>query len=223
MNSPLLRCAGIVCVCLAAVAVVLLLAPGPRVAASPAGTLEACVNPGNGMMRLVDASVSCHANETRVEWSITGPAGPPGPAGPAGPEGPAGSSAGGPPFVWVCTPAFYPQAAGSPRADVYVFNGSTMTANVSVNILDKSGTNLAGVTIPGSSPASTYPGESGSATVALSAANTRILTWVVPDDTSPGDPNVSASVRVTSDQPIVVSSDFQFSGFHAVPCSLLPK
>jgi hypothetical protein len=30
-----------------------------RVASSPS-TLEACVNPGNGMMRLVDSTTVCH-------------------------------------------------------------------------------------------------------------------------------------------------------------------
>lgn len=35
-------------------------------------TLEACVNNGNGMLRLVDAATASHANETRVQWSVTG-------------------------------------------------------------------------------------------------------------------------------------------------------
>ncbi len=43
----------------------------------------------------------------------------PGPAGPAGPPGPAGSG-GGPPYVWICTPAHFPNGAGSPRSDLYV-------------------------------------------------------------------------------------------------------
>lgn len=146
-----------------------------------------------------------------------------GPAGPPGPPGPPGSSAGGPPYVWICTPAVYPMSAGNPRADLYVFNGSSATANIAVHILDKDGNNLSGVTIPGSSPAAPYPGQTGASTEALPATHTKILTWQVPQDSPPGGPNVSTTVRVVSDQPIAVGSDFQFSGFKPLPCSLLPK
>jgi hypothetical protein len=146
-----------------------------------------------------------------------------GPAGPAGPAGPPGSSSGGgPPYVWICTPSNYPNAGGGPRADVYVFNGSASTANIAVNILDKDGTNLAGVSIPGSSPAANYPGEAGATTVPLLPAHTRDLNWQLPT-TGASDANVSFTVRIKSDQPIAVGSNLQFSGFHAVPCSLLPK
>jgi hypothetical protein len=147
-----------------------------------------------------------------------------GPQGPQGPPGPSGSG-GGPPYVWVCTPAQYPNA-GSTAADIYVFNGGSATANVAVNILDRNGTNLAGVTVPGASPAATYPGDAGASTSPLPAAHTRNVSFVLPTTGAPGfnaDTNVSASIRVTSDQPIAVGSDLQFSGFHAVPCSLLPK
>jgi hypothetical protein len=34
---------------------------------------------------------------------------------------------------------------------------------------------------------------------------------------------VAFSVRVTSDQPVVVGSNFQFGGFMPNQCSLLPK
>lgn len=220
MTMTFLRRAGLVCLTFVAAAVVLLILPTARLAANSSGVLEACVNPGNGMMRLVDANTACHSNETRVEWDITGP------TGPAGPPGPPGASAGGPPFVWVCTPASFPQAGGGPRADLYVFNGSATTANIAVNILDKDGNNLAGVTIPGSSPPATYPGQTGSTTVPLLAANTLDLNWTIPTTGGPGFDgvtNVSFSVRVVADQPIAVGSNFEFSGFHAVPCSLLPK
>src|SRR5215467_4965236 len=224
MNVAVMR--SVVIACVTIVAVVLLIVLAPSVSAGGSGVLDACVNGGNGMMRLVDSSAACHANESFVEWNIQGPQGPQGPAGPQGPQGPQGppgSSAGGPPFVWVCTPAFFRQAAGSPRADVYVFNASSTTANVAVNILDVNGTNLAGVTIPGSAPPSTYPGQTGSTTVPVAAGQTLIDTWVVPADSPDLAANVSTAVRVTSDQPIVVGSDFQFSGFHNLPCSLVPK
>src|SRR5262249_2242859 len=101
MKIAFLRRAGLACLAFVAVAVLILLAPTARIAAHSSGVLDACVNPGNGMMRLVDSSAACHANETFVEWNITGP------QGPAGPQGPPGASAGGPPFTWVCTPGNY--------------------------------------------------------------------------------------------------------------------
>jgi hypothetical protein len=147
-----------------------------------------------------------------------------GAGGPGRPPGPARTGRivlGGPPFVWVCTPASYPQAGSGPRADLYVFNGSSTTANVAVHILDKDGNNLAGVNIPGSAPAQSYPGETGAATVAVAPSNTRIVTWVNPDTSLGCCTNVSMSVRVVSDQPITVGSNFQFSGFIPLPCSFL--
>jgi hypothetical protein len=117
-------------------------------------------------------------------------------------------------------------AAGSPRDDVYVFNGSSSTANIAVNILDRNGTNLTGVTIPGSSPARTYPGETGASTVALAPAHTRDVDWVMPTTSGPGFDgitNVAISVRVTSDKPIVVGANFEFNGDIPSQCSLLPK
>jgi hypothetical protein len=95
-----------------------------------------------------------------------------------------------------------------------------------VNFLDQSGNNLAGITIPGSAPAQTYPGQTGSSTVTLSPANTLDVPFVTPQTGGPGFDgvtNVSFTVRVSSDQPIAVGSNFQFSGFHMLPCSLLPK
>jgi hypothetical protein len=196
---------------------------------SSAAVIEACVNKGNGNMRLVSAGTPCHRNETRVQWNVEGPPGPAGPAGPAGPQGPAGapgSGSGGPPYVWVCTPANRPNSGGSPRDDVYIFNGSGSIANVAVNILDRSGTNLAGVTIPGSNPVRTYPGETGNNTVPLAAGHTRDVDWVMPTTSGPGFDgitNVAFTVRVTSDKPIVVGANFQFNGDIPSQCSLLPK
>jgi hypothetical protein len=92
-----------------------------------------------------------------------------------------------------------------------------------VNILDKDGVNLAGVLVPGSSPATNYPGESGASTSPLAAGATRNLTWQLPT-TSP-DPitNVSFTVRVTSDQPIAVGSNFGYFDNKAAPCVLVAK
>src|SRR5215831_13035737 len=183
----------------AAIAILVLMVPIVKLATNNSEVLSACVNPGNGNLRLVDSSSACHDNESFVQWDIEGPQGPP------------GSSSGGPPFVWACTPAHLPNASGSPRDDVYVFNGSGSTANIAVNILDSSGNNLTGVTIPGSSPASTYPGEAGASTVTLAPGHTRDLNWVMPTTGGPGFDgvtNVAVTVRVTSDQPIVVGANF---------------
>lgn len=232
MNTTLLRRAGVAG--LAVLALVLLILP--LVSSASPNVLEACINPGSGGMRLVDATTQCHNTETRVSWNITGPQGPqgdPGPQGPPGPKGetgdtgPAGSSAGGPPYVWACTPAHLPNAAGSPRDDVYVFNGSGTTANISVNILDRDGNNLATHNIPGSpGPITTYPGEADGVTVTLASGHTRDVTWPMPTTSQPdsdGVTNVAFTVRVTSDQPVVVGANFQFNGSIPSQCSLLPK
>jgi hypothetical protein len=201
----------------AAVFAVAVLVPIALHAASTPATLEACVNPGNGMMRLVDSSTACHSNETRVTWNVEGPQGPPGEPGPPGP------SAGGPPYVWVCTPAHLANGGGSNRSHLYVFNGSGTTANVGVNFLDIGGTNLVGVTIPGSGPPEVYPGETGASTVPLSSHATRHLNWFMPNGSPDPAPNVAFTIRVTSDQPIVVGANLLGGGFMPNECNLLPK
>jgi hypothetical protein len=206
----------IACVAVFAVAV---LVPIALHAASSPGTLEACVNPGNGMMRLVDSSTACHNNETRIEWNITGPQGPPGEQGDPGPPGP---SSGGPPFVWVCTPAHLYHGAGTNTSNLYVFNGSASTANVAVNFLDVNGTNLVGVTIPGTA-SEPYPGETGTNTTALLSKHTRNLTWTLPQASPEPITNVAFTIQVTSDQPIVVGANLLSGGFLPNECNLLPK
>src|SRR5262245_53665414 len=102
MSDGIVRRSGLVCASVVAFVLLIVLA---RVTASSPTVFEACINPGNGMMRLVDSSTTCHARETRISWNSEGPVGPQGPPGPQGEPGV--SSAGGPPFVWVCTPANY--------------------------------------------------------------------------------------------------------------------
>jgi hypothetical protein len=142
--------------------------------------------------------------------------------GPSGPPGPPGASSGGPPYVWVCTPANYFSGSNT-AADIFVFNGSAATANVAVHLLNKDGNNLSGVTVPGSSPATAYPGQTGASTVAVASANTLIVNYQTAQGNPASGGNVLATVRVVSDQPVAVGSNIQFSGFHPVPCSLLPK
>jgi hypothetical protein len=73
----------------------------------------------------------------------------------------------------------------------------------------------------------TYPGETGNNTVTLDPAHTRDLNWVMP--ATGGGPGLDGvtdvvfSVRVTSDQPVVVGANFQFNGNLPSQCSLLPK
>src|SRR2546421_7042305 len=140
--------------------------------------------------------------------SCTGPPGPPGLAGPPGPSG----SGGGPPYTWICAPTFLPQSGSPTRADLYVHNPSAATANVSVNILNKDGNNLVGQNIPGTSgPVLTYPGEANGATVPVASNVTRIVNWMMPISGGTPGADVSVTVRVVSDQPIVVASHFQFN------------
>jgi hypothetical protein len=76
-----------------------------------------------------------------------------------------------------------------------------------VNFLDKNGTNLAGHNIPGSPSPGTYPGEGNGVTVPLAADHTRDLYWQMPIAAGSGFDgltDVSFSIRVVSDQPIVV-------------------
>ena len=202
------------------VAVALLLALTPQVAAS--AVLAACINPGNGNMRLVDANTACHNNETRVSWNVVGPQGPQGPQGPAGPQGPqgpAGESGGGPPFVWVCTPANY-DFANNGQAEIDIVNGSGATANVSAHFLAKNGASLSGANIPGTNPAATYPTNN---TVALGHLNTLILPYQTGAGLRANDNGLLASVLVTSDQPIVVGSNLFNGPAQAVPCMFMHK
>jgi len=192
-------------------------------AQAQAAILEACINKGNGGMRLVSASTACHSTETRVQWNESGPAGPP------GPQGPAGTSASGPPYVYVCTPINY-HNAGTTTEYLFVFNGSTSTANVAVNLLNKNGVNLAGApiavspgTIPPGDPAPLYPGQTGTSTTTIAPANTLMLSWYTAQGNLELDTNVAISLRVTSDQPVVAATNTVWSGFNVVPCTLMPK
>ena len=141
-------------------------------------------------------------------------AGPPGPPGAQGPPGSSGSG-GGPPYVWICTPARFSNSGSNAPAEAYVFNASSSTANVSMNILDKDGNNLVGHPIPGTSgPVQNYPGEANGVTVPLASNHTRFEKWMMPVAGGPGFDgvtNVSFIVRVVSDQPVVVATNFQFN------------
>jgi hypothetical protein len=202
--------------------------------------IEACINKGNGGVRLVATDVLCHANETRVQWNVMGPAGPAGPPGPAGPAGPQGEpgadgadgadglSAGGPPYVVVCAPALVALGSNS-NAALHVFNGGTATANVSVHFLSKTGANLAGLAVPGATPPSpgdpipTYPGQSGTTTVPVLPNTTLLYNWTTPISPVDLSGNIPTAIKVTSDQPIVVGNVMWTGSFSWITCEALPK
>jgi hypothetical protein len=190
--------------------------------AADAAVLEACVNPGNGNLRLVDASVVCRSNETRVQWNVAGPPGPAGAAGTDGEDGEDGEDAGGPPYVWSCGPVNYGNAERS-DATLHVHNPGSSTANVAVHFLNKDGSNLAGVNVPAASPTPdpqpTYPGQTGSATVAVAASHTLVVPFKSPFGVAANGGNVAATIRVVSDQPVAVGGHIFFSGLSVLPCS----
>jgi hypothetical protein len=131
-------------------------------------------------------------------------------------------SSGGPPFVWVCTPANY-DFGNNTQAEIDVFNGSANAANVSVHFLAKNGANLAGQPIPGTNPVANYPGQTGNASVAVASLNTLIIPYQIGAGLRSQSDALLASVRVTSDQPIVVGSNLFSGPPHAVPCMFMHK
>jgi hypothetical protein len=226
--SAAVRRTGLASLSLVAIALLVVWARVTASAPPPPSVLEACVNPGNGNMRLVASSTPCHNNETRVSWNVEGPVGPAGPAGPAGPTGPQGpagqdgADAGGPPFVWVCTPGNL-DFGNNTNGEVSIFNGSGATATLSTHFLAKNGANVSGGVVPTSNPVATYPGETGSNTVTLASKNTLILPFLIGGGQRALDNTMMATVEVTSDQPIVVGMQRANGPLNAVPCNALPK
>ncbi len=69
-----------------------------------------------------------------------------------------------------------------------------------------------GQNIPGTSgPVLTYPGEANGVTVPVAPNQTRIVNWMMPTNGNSPGADVSVTVRVVSDQPVVVASHFQFN------------
>jgi hypothetical protein len=72
---------------------------GAHAGAATAGTVHACVQKSNGVLRVVAETVACRRTESSLDWASggapgaqgpQGPRGQAGQAGPAGPQGPAG-------------------------------------------------------------------------------------------------------------------------------------
>jgi hypothetical protein len=131
-------------------------------------------------------------------------------------------SSNGPPYVWVCTPANY-DFGNNTQAEIDVFNGSANTANVAVHFLAKNGANLAGQPIPLTNPVVNYPGQTGSATVAVASLNTLIIPYQIGGGLRSQSNALLASVRVTSDQPVAVGSNLFNGPPQAVPCVFMHK
>ena len=116
--------------------------------------------------------------------------------------------------MWVCTPVRLSNSGGGGAAELYVFNGGASSADVSVNFLDKNGNNLAGHAIPGSPSPGAYPGEANGVNVSLAADHTRDLYWtpsaVGPNPPYDGVTDVSYTIRIVSNQPIVAGMRFDF-------------
>jgi hypothetical protein len=78
-------------------------AGGAVLASSHTDIIDACMQPNNGIVRIVDSPEDCRRNELAIQWNVEGPQGPagadgapgtqgdPGPAGPQGPQGPDGA------------------------------------------------------------------------------------------------------------------------------------
>ena len=126
----------------------------------------------------------------------------------------------GSPYVWACTPANY-YSGGNTPGTVMVYNGSASLANVSVKLLNRNGTNLAGTQVPGAPPGPVYPGQTGTTTVPLEADRTMVVSWTTAQGNPATDTTVPTTVRVSSDQPIVVGSNIEFSGFHPTVCGFM--
>jgi len=122
----------------------------------------------------------------------------------------------------VCTPANIFTIVGNNEAFVYIFNGSSSTANVTTHFLNTFGSNLAGAPNSGASfPFDHYPGQVGNTTVPVLPQNTMIIAY---QTTSESDLSIQViTVTVNSDQPVAVSINPGFDGPHPMPCTLLPK
>jgi hypothetical protein len=73
---------------IASVLIAIILVGGATWAFASGGvTIRACVEPGNGSIRIVQSLNDCLPSEQPLEWNIVGPPGPQGEQGPPGPQG----------------------------------------------------------------------------------------------------------------------------------------
>ena len=93
----------------------LLVTASASLAADPA-VFHACVNRGNGSLRLVDAAAACHATETRVQWNA------------GGSNSPAAAYVTAPEhlFTWISTGAEWSMAELNLPAGKFLLNGKVV-------------------------------------------------------------------------------------------------
>lgn len=70
----------------------LALAPIEAAAQQKSEIFFACLNAGNGSVRIIGATEECHSNESRVQWNVVGQTGPQGERGLQGDRGPQGAT-----------------------------------------------------------------------------------------------------------------------------------
>ena len=80
------------CATVAAATLSLMCLPGIARAQSAPSVLYACINPGNGVVRVVAETEACRSTETRLQWNVVGEQGPQGPRGEQGPQGLVGAT-----------------------------------------------------------------------------------------------------------------------------------
>ena len=123
--------------------------------------------------------------------------------------------------VWGCTPVSQASSGGGALNLLHIYNGSVTTANVAAKWLTKTGTNLAGVQVPGAAGGTVYPGQTGGNTVSVVAGNTLLVQWTQPATNATLDGNVVAAIRVVSDVPIVVGAISSFGVSLGMTCTPL--
>lgn len=79
-------------VTVAAATLSLLCISGTARAQSSQSVLYACINPGNGVVRVVAEEETCKSTETRLQWNVVGQQGPVGPQGETGAVGATGAT-----------------------------------------------------------------------------------------------------------------------------------
>ena len=122
------------------------------------------------------------------------------------------------PYIWSCTPVIYFPRSTTPPT-VFVFNRGSTPAKVAVNVLNRDGTNLAGMQVPGAAPGTVYPGHMGTSTVTVAPESTLLVVWETPPGNVPQTADVAVAARIVSDQPVVVGSNVELIGNNPITCT----
>jgi hypothetical protein len=120
--------------------------------------------------------------------------------------------------VYACSPIAYPNTGSAGPSFVQIYNPNAVTANVTTKWLNRAGTNLVGLAIPGAGPGDVYPGQAGANTVPVPSATTLVVVYQTPAGDSTLSGNVSVVIRVVSDQPVFVAHSYGGGGPHPTTC-----